>query len=167
MPIAQFKVSNDSLTKLKRQINNPNDCVLVALNVVGLISNYTHAIVSTLVDEGIYLDQILDIFKYKSQGHNYEFSMYNSEKFHETVMRQLKPGRMMFCGARWKKVRRGYQPRAGGHAMLIANVNNDLWVVDPQNGVFGKLSDPNIISQYVETAFAYFILNTSDPRYLD
>jgi hypothetical protein len=121
-----FKITDENLLYFQRQFPRPMDCVINALQILGLIDN-THAQImriSSLGHLGITKEQIELIFIYLKKR-NFKFiNAQNIEEWIRTIERKVPPGSVVFGG---------YSIGTEGHVFLIGrNLKGHLVYIDPQ-----------------------------------
>jgi hypothetical protein len=147
---AQFRLTDDSIQKFRRWIKKPNDCVVNAMELLGVIDN-THADIIRIViqDKPLEKSQIREIFSYVQPRHVWRMTPFKDINLLKTFTRDiLQPGYASFMA---------YSGNPG-HVFIIAkNLKGEVMYVDPQVNVICNLDDPRCY-QYIANKESYFIL---------
>lgn len=120
--LSQFAITDENLRNFNRTFNNPRDCVINALHIMGIIDNVTAnimRIVNNRQYNTITKEQIEIIFAYVI-GKNFEFkSTTNYNKWYNFINTYLTPGNVVFAGYI-------------GHVFLIGrSMDNKIIYIDP------------------------------------
>lgn len=156
--IAQFYISNDNLIRFKREVKKPRDCVINALEIIGILNDVNADLMRIAVgDTGLGTNQIESIFCYVERRFHWRFIRYtNIKTLEDFCLHNLKPSHVIFCG---------YSKEVNGgifkHVFLIGKTNQlEVLYIDPQINVFCNLGGKACFS-YIKDAQEYYILQTS------
>lgn len=97
--IAEFRITDQHLQNFKRLIKKPMDCVINALEIIGVIDN-THADIIRICmgDVGLSSYQITEIFQYMKPKYQWDFMRIKLKALIEYCQKNLKRGHVLFCG---------------------------------------------------------------------
>ena len=152
--IAEFPISDENITKFRRWVKKPNDCVINALEVIGALDQLNADLMRIVVgDIGINIDQIHDLFKLLLSEYNWRFIRYtNMDSIVEFVNNTMSKGFVIFCG---------YATYQNSHVFLIWKRHDDSKLyIDPQIPIICDLTEVpcyNLIGDKHE----YYILQFS------
>lgn len=152
-----FSVSQATLDQFKRIVKSPMDCVVSAMQIIGILDNDTANIVRlTAVGHlGITLEQIENIFSLKFNKKFVFKSTKNINEFVTYINTNLPKNFMMFCGIK-------YAESCDKHVFLIARDNNDRVVkIDPQasNPMCSLDNDSVCLEQFSGNTSEYYLLH--------
>lgn len=164
--IAQFYVTSDNMANFARGFAIPNDCVINAMSIMGLLIDQMTTDICRIFsnNRGLYWEyQILPIFRYIFPGEWFSINITFSS-FQNFCSYVLKPCHVCFCEYKIP----GYST---SHVFLIGkNQNNELFYIDPQLPIPGSYcnlsTDPSCV-QYLHPnmpGVEYSIL-CSNPEY--
>lgn len=145
--VANFMITYDQLTKIKRYISNSRDCVLVALNAMGILTPKMHAIASIIVDDKyVNGDSIVNVIRYKFGG-KWKFLKFDAkEDFIQKLKESLRPGCMAFAGFVWSN-------GVGHFCMIYRDLQTgELFYMDPQVGIYASFNDPWVIKNVLDAS---------------
>jgi hypothetical protein len=124
--IAEFNLSFENFNNFKRLVQHPNDCVINAMELIGLIDSENADIMRIITPPGgLFLTQILGIFDYKTET-KFDWTFAGTKNGQEFIdgVKTIGNNMMIFCGATLKDFQ---------HVFLIAKDNEGtIAVVDPQ-----------------------------------
>lgn len=149
--LAQFKITDENLSGIKRYIKKPKDCVINVLEVLGII-DHIHADLMRIVvgDIGITKSQIEQIFKRIYVNYDYRFVKYYKLESLSEIVYGMAPGHVIFCGYKNKDNSK--------HVFLIGkNLNGVIFYIDPQLEIICDLSDERCLN-YISEKQSYFVL---------
>ena len=150
--LSQFKISDENIMNFKRHIQSPMDCVINALQLMGVLDTLSSNIlrISCVGSRGFEKEQIEKIFTLYT-GVNFEFkSTKNFDEFANTIETQLLPGNVVFAGYT-------------GHVFIIGKyLDGRLVYIDPQ---LNTICDINICQDMLKNGGKeYFILFNSEEK---
>lgn len=157
--ISVFPITSDSLNKFRRWVKKPRDCVINALEVIGVLDQTNADLMRIAVgDMGLVPEQIAGIFEYMSElagtRFSYRFFRYTDINTLSNVCAHMPINSVIFCG---------YNKNNFKHVFLIGkNSVNDLVYIDAQYGKLCSLkSDPHCFD-IINNAQEYYILQYAD-----
>ena len=150
--IVSFPITDQNLKNFTRRVIKPKDCVINALQLIGLVDAHHSELMRILVGEtGVSLNQIEAIFNFFSKKSIYTFKQYYSKDPNDVVKIQniindLPQGTCLFAGLKSKK--------GNKHVFILGRYANGSYVViDPQReDIFQD------ISQYLTKAEYLYLL---------
>ena len=155
MLISQFRMSDDNLYKFQRLVNNPKDCVINAMQIIGMIDSKAAEVLRIMVgNRGFQVTEIESIFMLY-RPHRFKFETFpNFEIWKKTFIRTLLPGNVIFAGY-------------NGHVFIIGRLLNGLMVlIDPQlpeGSRFCYLGENNMCENFIKyNSRTYYILTHSE-----
>lgn len=151
--VAQFKLTDDSISKFRRWIKKPRDCVINAMELLGILSDQNADIARIMVgDKGLNIKQIEDIFSLLEPNFNWNFYKFSSiETLANFTNKELKPAHAIFCGYYGDE----------GHVFLIAKtLDGRIIYIDPQTNELCNLDNSSCFN-FIGNKNAYFILQVS------
>jgi hypothetical protein len=152
--IAQFYISDDNLLKFRRLVKKPRDCVINALELLGVLEAVPADLMRIVVgDTGINASQIEQIFSYVQPSARWRFFRYTDIKTLEQFAYQgLQPSHVIFCG---------YQKNGFKHVFIVGkNHHGQILYIDPQVDAFCPLEQPQCFN-YIRDAQEYYILQST------
>jgi len=156
--IAQFFISNENITNFKRDVKKPRDCVINALELIGILqSSYADIMRIAVGDYGLDTSQIEQIFYYVQSNFRWKFVRYtNIDTLVQFCLQTLQPSHVIFCG---------YSMIVNGtifkHVFLIGKTNQlEIKYMDPQINAFCNLDEINCYNN-IGGAQEYYILQTT------
>jgi len=150
--LSQFQINDENIQSFRRYINSPMDCVINALQLMGLLDTVTSNLfrISCVGTNGFEKDQIEKIFiLYK--GVNFEFkSTTNFNEFLNLIETKLLPGNVVFAGYT-------------GHVFIIGRLlNGNIMYIDPQINKFCDIKTcQNLI---MHESKSYYLLFNSEKK---
>ena len=158
MEVATFQISNADINKFRRLITKPKDCVINALELINVLDGKNADFMRISVgDIGLTLDKIEQIFSYvshvkKIKFQNWKFLSTPNINDLDTVVQNLKPGYVIFCG---------YEKNGFAHVFLIGKTDSGVpMYIDPQVNALCDLRDPTC-TNYITNAQMYYVLHYS------
>jgi len=151
--VAQFKLTDDSINKFRRWIKKPRDCVINAMELIGILDGQNADIARILIgDTGAQIKQIEDIFEVVEPRFKWKFYKFtNIQTLAQFTSNELKPQNTIFCGYEGTE----------GHVFLIAKGNDGkVYYVDPQVDAICNL-DTKECFNFIDNKHSYFILQAS------
>ena len=148
--VAQFILTDDSIKKFRRWVKKPRDCVINAMELLGILDQQNADIARILIgDTGAHIKQIEDIFTIAEPAHNWNFYKFtNIQTLAHFTAHELKPSHAIFCGYTGNE----------GHVFLIAKGNHNIvYYIDPQVDAICNLDNPTCFN-FIDKKNAYFIL---------
>lgn len=134
--LSQFPITDANLQTFNRTFNAPMDCVISALQLMGILDNITANImrISTLGVVGFTTAQIEIIFAYKFRR-NFDFkSTTDFDEWARWINTLLLPGHVVFAGYT-------------GHVFLIGRMlNGRLIYIEPQLNMFCDLNSDDCVA---------------------
>ena len=152
--IAQFYISNENLLNFKRYVKKPYDCVINALEIIGILNGTNADLMRIAVgDTGLDIYQIENIFSYIEPSFHWRFVRYSNIKtLVEFCFQTLKPSMVIFCG---------YLKGDFRHVFLIGKTNQmEIKYIDPQLNLFCNLKSKKCYTN-IHDAQEYYILQTT------
>ncbi len=151
--VAQFRITDDSISKFRRWIKKPRDCVINAMELLGILTDKNADIARIMVgDQGITIEQIEQIFSLIEPKFNWRFFRFTKlETLSHFTSQQLKPLHSIFCGYLGQD----------GHVFLIAKtINEKIMYIDPQINELCDLDQSSCV-KFIENKQIYYILQFS------
>jgi hypothetical protein len=150
--LSQFKISDDNIMNFRRHIKSPMDCVINALQLMGILDTTSSNVfrISCVGTNGFTKEQIEKIFILYI-GLNFEFkSTKDFNEFATTIETKLLPGNVVFAGY-------------SGHVFLLGRyLDGRIVYIDPQlNIICDILKCQEIIKNGGKE---YFILFNSEEK---
>lgn len=130
----EFKITDDNIESFKGMNPNPTDCVINAMEILGLIDSTSAGIARIIVrDMGVITTRISEIFEFITKiKHNWV--TYRDKESFSSIVGSLSPGHAFFILAE-------FYGSDMSHAIVIAkNLSGEVFVLDPQI----SLSRPDI-----------------------
>lgn len=152
--IAQFYISDKNLTNFKRYVIKPRDCVINALEIIGILNDTNADLMRIAVgDKGLDAFQIENIFSYVEPSFRWKFVRYSNIKtLEEFCFQVLRPSCVVFCGYSKKNLK---------HVFLIGKTNQkEIKYIDPQLNLFCNLETKECFRN-IRNAQEYYILQTT------
>ena len=154
--VAQFKLTDDSISKFRRWVKKPRDCVINAMELLGILDDQNADIARILIgDTGAQIKQIEDIFEVVEPKFKWNFYKFtNIQTLAQFTSSELKPQHTIFCGYMGNE----------GHVFLIAkSIEGKVYYVDPQVDAICNL-DTNECYNFIDNKKSYFILQASPKK---
>lgn len=151
--VPQFKITDDAITKFRRWVKKPRDCVINAMELLSILDAQNADLCRIMVgDTGLKVKQIEDIFSLLDQKFQWRFFRFTKlETLSQFTIDELKPAHAIFCGYIGQE----------GHVFLIAkSVDGRILYVDPQVNELCQLDQSSCI-KYINNKHAYFILQAA------
>jgi hypothetical protein len=153
--VVYFPITDKNLKNFTRRVINPRDCVINALQLLGLVDAYHSELMRILVGaEGVTIDKIERIFNFFGKNSTYTFKEYYSQDPHDVsnvqnIIQQLPIGICLFVGMKTKS--------GNKHVFILGKYQNGSQVViDPQEkDIFQDLN------KYLSQADYLYILKKS------
>ena len=149
--LSQFKITDANLQTFNRTFNAPMDCVINALQLMGILDDISANImrISTLGVVGFTKAQIEIIFAYKFRK-NFDFKpTTNFDEWATWINTLLIPGHVVFAGYT-------------GHVFLIGRMlNGRLFYIEPQLNMFCDLNTEECVA-YLRNKNNWSLLFHSD-----
>jgi hypothetical protein len=149
--VSQFYITDENLAKFGRWVKKPMDCVINALEIIGILEKNSADLMRIAVgDVGLQIFQIEEIFKYMYPNFSWQFYRYtNIQTLENFCIHELQPSRVIFCG---------YNMKGFKHVFLIGKTNNNqILYIDPQVNGLCDLQQAGCFS-YIQNAEEYYIL---------
>lgn len=120
----QYPMTNEIISQFKRLNPRPQDCVINAMEIIGIMGNREAGVARSLVGiNGITMEQIINIFNSVDMAYRHSFEIiYNLNK----VMDEIRPGNAIFVGLGWIGINSGHV------VILVKGLDNVRYVLDPQ-----------------------------------
>jgi hypothetical protein len=157
--IVSFPITDQNLKNFTRRVINPKDCVINALQILGIVDAYHADLMRIMVGEqGVMLEQIEKIFNFFAKKSVYRFKEYDSKNPNDVIkikniIREIPNGTCLFAGLEKKTT-------GGRHVFILARYDNGSHVViDPQQ--------ENIyqdIQRYLNIAEYLYLLDKSEKK---
>ena len=151
--VAQFQITDDAISKFRRWVKKPRDCVINAMELLNILNAQNADLCRIMVgDTGLQVGQIEDIFSLLEPKFQWRFFKFTKlESLSDFTMNELKPGHSIFCGYLGQE----------GHVFLIAkSLDGKILYVDPQVNELCPL-DQSTCVKYIDNKQAYFILQVA------
>lgn len=127
--LSQFKISDDNIYNFRRFVSSSNDCVITAMQIIGMLDNITANLLRIALNKNAALgkDQIERIFTLYT-GNLFDFiSTRNFDEFLNYLRENLRPGNVVFAGHSNNLSIETY-----GHAFIIGRTTDrKLLYIDP------------------------------------
>ena len=152
--IAQFYISDDNLLKFRRLVKKPRDCVINALELMGILDATPADLMRIVVwDTGVGAPQIEQIFSYVQPSAKWRFFRYTDITTLEQFAYQgLQPSHVIFCG---------YHKNGFKHVFIVGkNHQGQILYIDPQVDAFCPLENSQCF-HYIRDAQEYYILQST------
>lgn len=157
--ISSFPISDANIQNFRRWVKKPMDCVINALEIVGIIDQTNADLMRIAVgDFGLNVSQIESIFEYVSaltpSRFSYKFFRYTNLQSLSNICAAMPLNTVIFCG---------YNKNNFKHVFLIGKTSNsDIIYIDPQYGQLCALNrDPGCLS-VIQNAQEYYVLQYAD-----
>ena len=149
--LSQFRISDDNIMNFRRHIQSPMDCVINALQLMGVLDTLSSNIlrISCVGKNGFEKEQIEKIFILYA-GVNFEFkSTKNFDEFAKNIEIQLSPGNVVFAGY-------------SGHVFIIGRYfSGQIVYIDPQLNTICDVLECQEIIKNGGTEY-YILFNSKD-----
>jgi hypothetical protein len=129
--VVYFPISDQNLKNFTRRVIKPKDCVINALQLIGLVdANHAELMRILVGEDGVMLDKVESIFNFFGKKSTYVFKKYYSKDPNDVanvqnIIDQLPPGICLFAGLKHKS--------GNKHVFILGKYNNGSYVViDPQ-----------------------------------
>lgn len=144
--IQEFKFSDANINSFVRSIVKPQDCVINAIELLGVLDPRSADIARIMVgDTGVSKDQIEQIFNYVIPHANFIFDRLQNMRELMDFTKSMKSSHAILCGYT-------------GHVFLIAKKNDGtVWYIDPMVNQICELSKPNCL-MYIDNKQDYYAL---------
>jgi hypothetical protein len=158
--LTQFGINDVQIQSFRRNVLSPKDCVINALQLIGMLDIYTANLLRiTLVGQfGIDQSQIEQIF-ILYYGYTFKFDPITSFQDVSNTISCLQVGHVAFAG---------YQDVNGAkHVFLIGRkTDGHVYYIDPQINQICNLSDPQCL-QYIANKQFFFLLKNNQTKLTD
>ena len=149
--VATFQINNDSIIKFRRWVKKPKDCVINAMELIGILDQQSADIARIFIgDTGVNINQIEDVFRLVQPLFQWKFVKLNDLIELVKITNDdsiLKRSQAIFCG---------YLDNNFGHVFLIAKNNNGkAYYIDAQ---VNEVCDLNKCENYIINKKGYFVL---------
>jgi hypothetical protein len=154
--MAAFPMSDSQLDGFKRHVHNSSDCVINAMQLLGLIDERTGDLmrITAMPLSGFHQQQIEKLME-RTTSYKYDFRSSSSYQEFLTAITQLEASRAIFCGIK--------RSNGTSHAFIIGRgVNGTLYFIDPQIPIICDITDPACSIHIRENVTEWFILFRSD-----
>jgi hypothetical protein len=156
--IAQFRIFDENLKSFKRLIDKPMDCVVNAMQIIGVINSTTADLLRIKAGKQVFqIDEIEKMFTLYFP-HIFKFKSMDGVEWVNQIKQILKPGHVMFVG---------YSDKNGpGHVFLVGRLatdSKDIIMLDPQlppGYQYCPLKDDRCFD-FISNKTNYYILNSS------
>lgn len=161
LQVHYFPIQDSDLKKFIRKLPADKDCVINAIQLIGLIDARTADLMRILVgNKGIDKDEIEKIFKWVIPEYYWEFSYlpinHKNKEFIEVIFKDIPSKHIIFCGVTFNN--------GNNHVIIIGKTkDNQLVSIDPQafpNPII--LGFNNIKKYYLSNAQIIYFLRSSD-----
>lgn len=158
--LTQLGINDAQIQSFRRNVLSPKDCVINALQLIGMLDIYTANLLRiTLVGQlGIDQSQIEKIF-ILYYGYSFKFDPISSFQDVSNTISCLQVGHVAFAG---------YQDVNGAkHVYLIGRkTDGNFYYIDPQINQICNLADPQCL-QYIANKQFYFLLKNNQTKLTD
>lgn len=157
MEVKEFPITDEAFTKFRRSRPKPNDCVINALELLGILDANSADISRIFVgDNVVSQDQIEKVFETVFKDKKWHYQNTDVKALEAYVRDSLKPGHVIFCGVERHQ-------DAAGHAFLIGKkVDGNVVMIDPQaSDIFCDLSHEDCFTQMNINVSRYKIMMCS------
>jgi len=154
--MAAFSMSDSQLDGFKRHVAHSSDCVINAMQLLGLIDERTGDLmrITAMPLSGFHQQQIEKLME-RTTGYKYDFRSSSSYREFLTAVTQLEADRAIFCGIK--------RSNGTSHAFIIGRGRNGtLYFIDPQIPIICDINDPACSRHIRENVTEWFILFRSD-----
>lgn len=149
--LSQFPISDSDIQNFRRVFTTPMDCVINAMQIVGMLDNLTGNLVriSSAGSSGFSKEQIEKIFILYN-GKYFDFKPTNSfDEFSNYLRQHLMPGHVVFAGY-------------SGHVFLIGRqLDGTILYIDPQLDAYCDVERPQC-ANYIKSANTWYLLHHSE-----
>lgn len=152
--ITNFRISDNDIISFQR-INSNVDCAASAMQIIGLIDNFTANIIRIMLiahkQMGLYAGEIEAIFSLKTNKKFVFMPTTNADELVQYINAHLLPGCVVFCGATYGTL---------SHVFLIGRHTSGTFVkIDPQSSVsVCNLAEESCKRSMFKGAKSYFLL---------
>lgn len=137
MDIANWKITNENLLHFERLANHNNDCVINALQILGLIDSKHAGIMRILVKPGygVQKNEFQSILQLLYPSFRWKFIRYtNVDRFIKKLMEILPNGTVSFCGIKWRE--------GSKHVFLVGKaLTGEFVIIDGQRNPVSIVCD--------------------------
>jgi len=154
--MAAFPMSDSQLDGFKRHVAHSSDCVINAMQLLGLIDERTGDLmrITAMPLSGFHQQQIEKLME-RTTGYKYDYRSSSSYQDFYAAATQLEAGRAIFCGIK--------RSNGTSHAFIIGRgLNGTLYFIDPQIPIICDINDPSCSAHIRENVTEWFILFRSD-----
>jgi hypothetical protein len=154
--MAAFPMSDSQLDGFKRHVPHSSDCVINAMQLLGLIDERTGDLmrITAITLKGLSKEQIEKLME-RTTGYKYDYRSSSSYQDFFAAATQLEAGRAIFCGIK--------RSNGTSHAFIIGRgLNGTLYFIDPQIPIICDINDPSCSAHIRENVTEWFILFRSD-----
>lgn len=151
--ISEFKISDEDLMKFFKLVNKRNDCVINALQLIGILDRLNADLMRIAVgDIGLNADQIRDTFSLVVPTKAWRFLRYTDVKDLASFTQfYMKPGHVIFCG---------FEDEYTKHVFLVGKtMSGNVLYIDPQINLICDLDSQ--CRSIIENKKGYYILQNS------
>lgn len=151
--VSQFQITDDAISKFRRWVKKPKDCVINGMELLGILNDQNADIARIMVgDQGLTVEQIEQIFSLIEPNFNWRFFRFSKlETLAQFTNQELKPSHAIFCGYLGQE----------GHVFLIAKtLGGDVMYIDPQINELCELDKSSCI-KLIDNKQIYYILQAS------
>jgi hypothetical protein len=158
--MSTFGITNEQLMTFKRIVNSPMDCVISAMQIIGLLDFFSANVLRlTLVGQhGITLEEIENIFSLRT-GQKFVFQPTKDiNEFISTVNSKLPKNHVIFCGIK-------YTETCMRHVLLIGRGEDGRIIkIDPQSNknICYLDTDNECIDEFARDTNEYYLLFNYD-----
>lgn len=149
--ISTFRVTDDQINGFERLINSPMDCVITAMQIIGMLDGKSANImrVTTLGIHGITKIQIELIFTL-FYNKNFDFKQtYDYDEFTRTISATLPVGHVVFGGY-------------VGHVFILArHLDGSIYYIDPQINTYCNVADDQCSALFTQNQSSWFLMTNS------
>ena len=165
-PVPQFLITDEHIRSFRRWVKKPRDCVINALEIIGIVDSAQADIMRIMVgDTGVLRNQIEEIFEYNFPEYTWRFRKYKDlESIAKFCVDTLETNHVVFCGysVHSSKINEhGFQYHEDRHVFLIGKSSDGRIVyIDPQINTMCDLTDPRCL-RLIDMAQRYYMLQTT------
>ena len=154
MLISHFKMDDVNILNFRRLVNNPGDCVINAMQLIGMIDSKAAEVLRIMVgNRGFQVKEVESIFMLYG-SHIFKFqTIPNFETWKDMIIKTLFRGNVMFTGY-------------DGHVFIIgALLDGNYVLIDPQlpeGSRFCYFAHNNMCENFIKNKSFYYILTHSE-----
>jgi hypothetical protein len=157
--LSQFQISDENIEKFRRLFATPTDCVINAMQIIGMLDNLTGNLLRISLPENttINSEQIEKIFTLYT-GKFFNFTPTNDFlEFSNYLRTNLKSGQVAFAG--YTKIDNT------SHVFLLGRLDNGtIMYIDPQANAFCDIERPQCANLISNSVIMWHLLHHSEDQ---